>query len=224
MTLQRTFGLVVLTALLTTGCSAAEGPPAKAPLPELPRDVEMPSEPAAPGKTRVVLDSDVKQGEVVEVLERVDVAEHGRVAGYVAERRGSAERKKSVCVAPCAVDLDRGVHHLRFPGYDGDVALQVGEKPRLVRHASGVLDEGSPVGQVVARTLLVVGGSLALTGALLYGLSASRSSSTFSTGGSLGLALGGLAGVAVSIPLFAFSRPVTHASATVDVPLEVAKR
>jgi len=113
---------------ITTGCGPSVVAPPKAPDPVMPATIDLPSRDPAPGKSRVVLDA--ADGERAAVSE---VTPSG-VPGVESEKR--------LCVAPCVAELHQGVHVFRFaderdPSRQGTARVELGEKPKLVRHSMG---------------------------------------------------------------------------------------
>lgn len=158
--------------LFSTGCGVVEDAPPRAPDAVMPKGIEMPSKAPEAGKTRVVVDANGDKATVDEVTAWSQGTAWGG-AGFVS---GHAETVKPLCIAPCVVDLEPGVHVLRFTDdrdrdRHGEARFQVGERPKLIRHAMGRTTFHSGA-EVTSIFLMVLGASAAATGGTMLGLAA----------------------------------------------------
>lgn len=224
---MRTLPLLVplVLALGATGCGELELPPPNAPAQALPESVEVPTDPPPPGKGRVVLEANGERARVVEVAGGM-VHSRGQTFGILAQR--------PVCAAtPCAVDVERGAHHFVFlsaddPNRGGVAEVDVGAKPKVVRHAMGERIE-HPALTAVANTGITIGLLGAITGgALMVGgaLSNAADESLGNDGNSKIVPAGGAilgigAGVlALGITFAILGRPELRRGSTTELPLE----
>ena len=128
----------------------------------------MRSSPPEPGYTRVIIDANGERATVTEVVDVTTATAHAE--GIVAH--GRSETTKPICLTPCPADLKPGMHVLRFTSVDSErmseANLQLGDKPKVLRHAMGRTEDASALG-VGAYTLVFLGAITAVTGASLYG-------------------------------------------------------
>lgn len=202
----------IVTLAFLAGCGPQRLPPPQAPAREVPANVDVPDDPPAPGTGRVLLDADGEKAKVLEVTGSATAA----AGGYTATIVGV----KPLCTTPCVVDLPYGSHPLVFHSTTdearaSEVDLDVGPKPKVVRHAMGERRSGGAM-QSIGSSLLVLGVLAAGTGAILWAVGSANPQ-----GGSLGstgqLVTGiGAAGIAISIPLLILGRPTERPGATTE--------
>lgn len=205
--------------LFVAGCAYRELSPPNAPARTFP-DVVVPDEPPEKGTTRVVLDANGERAIVTEV--KSWTSSRGWVEGAATTLSTVTEEERPVCIAPCTVALPRGMHVLRFKAPSGarasEVALQVDERSKVVRHAMGGVEEGSGAATFSAIMLAILGGTAVMVGGLLFVPSDAEPSSTTETRHQTGAALmiGGGAAVALSVPLFLLARGTRQPGATTE--------
>lgn len=126
------------------------------------------------GKTRVVVDANGDKATVNEVT----AWSHGTAWGGGGFVSGHAETVKPLCIAPCVVDLEPRVHVLRFIDdrdheRSGEARIQLGEKPKLVRHAMGrtISHNGA---EATSLLLIALGASAVATGGTMLGVGSLR--------------------------------------------------
>lgn len=207
--------LVLASAAQTLACGVEQLPPPAAPSRELPADLDVPPEPPPRGAGRVVLDTPGEKAQVHEIT-GVASAQAGRYHAFVVGSR-------QVCTTPCVVDLPYGSHPLVFrsvgdPNRGSEVQLEVGSRPKVVRHAMGESHDGGAA-RVVGGSLLGLGIITGLTGALLWGIGGAVNKDGSTSGlESTGKVLTGVgaAGIVVSIPLLWLGRPTKREGATTE--------
>lgn len=219
MQIAARLGSLSLVSFFAVGCGYAEAMPPRAPAPELPRDVEPRTTPSEPGKTRVIIDADGERATVVDVVERERAV---AIAGGVAAS-GTAEKTKPVCVTPCIVDLEPGMHVLRFASEtDSDrvseANVQVGDREKVVRHAIG-RSESTSWAWTGSYLLTLLGTSAAILGGTLYGVGSTTSSISSDELRERGLwtLVGGGSAMVLGIPLMFLTRPVHQPGATTEI-------
>jgi len=219
MTFARPPFWAILLFLEVVGCGYRDLPPPNAPARTFP-NVILPDEPPEKGTTRVVLDANGEPAIVTEV--KSWTSSRGWVTGGSATLSTVTEEERPVCIAPCTVTLPRGMHVLRFKSPTGtresEVALQVDERPKVVRHAMGGVEEASGAATFSAIMLAVLGGSAVMVGGLLFAPQDSEGHSTEEDRHRTGAALliGGGTAVVLSIPLFLLARGTHQAGATTE--------
>ena len=178
---------------------AKELPPPVPPLPVAPKNVEARTTEPRPGTTRVLLEANGERAVVKDVVEEVKasaVAYDGRASAFVDTEASS---KTPVCVAPCFADLTPGLHVLEFtsdvdPTRTSTANVQVNDSPKIVRHAMGRKKPTGWGATILGETFLIGGGAIAFTGLTMASTDAGKDASP-------GLIIGGLAAVALGIPL-----------------------
>jgi len=204
-------------------CGDIQLPPPAAPQKALPQPPEVPSEPVPEGAGRLVLDANGEQARVVEVA-GTTVQSRGYTFNLIAQR--------PVCAStPCVVDIPRGPHRLVFlsktdENRGSDVELDVGARPKVVRHAMGerIEHNGLKGGSSAALTLgvlgAITGGSVMFGGALASGSSTSPGAGdgVVTVGGAvLGISAGVLA---LGITLGILGRTEVRKGSTTEWPLD----
>ncbi len=206
-------------------CGEIQLPPPAAPAKMLPAPPEVPSDPVPEGGGRLVLDANGEQARVVEVA-GTTVQSRGYTFNFIAQR--------PVCAStPCVVDVPRGPHHLLFlsktdENRGSDVELDVGARPRVIRHAMGeriehgALKAGSNVALTLGILGAITGGSVMFAGALSSGVSSDPTSNagngTLTAGGAvLGISAGVLA---LGITLGILGRTEVRKGSTTEWPLD----
>jgi hypothetical protein len=190
-------GVVGILSMSSVACGDIQLPPPAAPQKTLPQPPEFPTDPTPEGGGRLVLDANGEKARVVEV------------AGTTVESRGysfNLVAQRAVCAStPCVVDVPRGPHRLVFvspsdPNRGSSVEVDVGGRPKVVRHAMGerIEHNGLKAGSSVAYTLgmigAIAGGSVLLVGALRNGSDANAGSGLIGAGGAvLGVSAGVIA-------------------------------
>ncbi len=206
--------LFALACLPVLGCSAEHLPPPAAPAREVPQ-VDVPVEPPAHGTGRIVLETNGERAKVVEVTGSAMAASGGYRATVIGLR--------PLCTTPCVVDLPYGSHPLLLASTTdatrtSELELEVGAKPKVVRHTLGERKDGGAA-RTVGATLLTLGVTAALTGALLWGIGAAVSDSGHDSGlvgpGQILTASGG-AGILFAVPLLIVGRPTERPGATTE--------
>ncbi|MBX3213207.1 MAG: hypothetical protein KF850_14325 [Labilithrix sp.] len=201
--------------LVASGCGPERLPPPGAPAREVPPDLDLPTEPPPAGAGRVVLDANGERAKVIEIT--------GSAAAAAGNYRATIIGLRPICTTPCVVDLPYGSHPLVLRSTTdetrvSELELDVGPKPKIVRHALGERKDGGAV-RAVGSTVLVLGAITALTGGLLWGIGelASKSGSPSSLVGTGQVLTGiGAAGIVVSIPLMVIGRPTERPGATTE--------
>jgi len=191
------FGILGVLSMNMVACGDIQLPPPAAPLKTLPQPPELPTEPTPEGGGRLVLDANGEKARVVEVA-GATVQSHGYSFNLVAQR--------AVCAStPCVVDVPRGPHRLVFvspsdPNRGSSVEVDVGGRPKVVRHAMGerIEHNGLKAGSSVAYTLgmlgALTGGSVLFVGALRNGSDPNAGSGLVGAGGAvLGVSAGVIA-------------------------------
>jgi hypothetical protein len=208
-------GTVVAT-FVAVGCGYRDIEPPRAPSREMP-NVEARSTPPAEGRTRVILDANGERAVVTEVRDWSS----GFASAGTTTAHGYSEEVRPVCITPCVVDFEPGLHVLRFRSErddrKGTLNLQVGERTKIVRHAMG-RTEGTSVAHFGGGLLLTLG-TIALTvGGIALAAGAASDSSlgddTLETGAKISAA--GAGAVLVSIPLLLVTRPTRQPGATTE--------
>lgn len=210
---QASFGLLSLA--LASGCGAERLPPPSAPPREVPKEVDIPGEPPPHGAGRVLLDANGDRAKVVEITGAATASTGRYHATFVGVR--------PVCTTPCVVDLPYGSHPLVLRSTTdetrvSEIELDVGAKPKIVRHTLGERKDGGAV-RTVGASVLVLGAITALTGALLWGvgeaaLSSGNTSGLTGTGRTITAV--GAGAVVLSIPLMILGRPTERPGATTE--------
>ncbi len=212
------FALVALLAPLTAGCGVHEIDPPQAPAAVFPANVDVRRAPPAAGKTRLVLDANGERASVVDVVSSTSATAY--VNGHIGV--ASASTTVPVCIAPCMADLTPGLHRLAFSSLDDptrhdEVQVQVGESPKIVRHAMGMY-ESSFGPHFLAQNLAFLGATAAVGGGGLYIASArTEDASPGQKDAAKYLLIGGLVALAVSIPVMIVTRDVRQRGATTEL-------
>ena len=181
----------------------------------MPKDVDLPAEPPPRGAGRVLLDANGDRAKVVEITGSATAAAGGYRATIVGLR--------PICTTPCVVDLPYGSHPLVLRSTTdatriSEVDLDVGPRPKIVRHTLGEKRDGGAA-RTIGSSVLVLGAITALTGGLLWGLGelASKNGQTSSLSGTGQVLTGiGAAGIVLSIPLLVVGRPSERPGATTE--------
>ena len=216
------FASLSLTLLaLGSGCGTEHLPPPAAPAREVPADVDMPVEPPPQGTGRVVIDANGERAKVIEIT--------GSATAAAGNYRATLIGLRPICTTPCVVDLPYGSHPLVLrstPDHSrvSELELDVGARPKVVRHTLGERKDGGTV-RSIGATLLTLGLVTALTGGILWGVGEAASSSgqpSSITGPGQILTGIGAAGVGISIPLLMLDRPSERPGATTEwsMPLD----
>lgn len=208
---KRLVALVAIASLAPqlAGCGDLALPPPVAPTKVMPEVTDVPTEPVPQGGGRVLLDANGEKARVLDVS-GATFSGQGYAVSMVASR--------PLCAStPCVVDLARGPHRLVFvsptdPNRGSSVEIDVGSRPKVVRHAMGERIEHGALRTAGTMTMsigglgVLTGGSILLTGLLLSGVdttsrSTDTSASIVSAGGAvLGIGAGVLAlGVTLGI-------------------------
>jgi hypothetical protein len=219
--MNASFRVAVASSLLlafAAGCGTERLPAPQAPPRELPA-VDVPDEPPAPGTSRVVLDANGDKAKVVEITGSATAASGGYRAVIVGVR--------PICTTPCVVDMPYGSHPLVLRSTtdetrQSELDLDVGAKPKVVRHTLGERRDGGPA-RTIAASLLLLGITAGVTGALLWGVGAGSHSDGLESTGQLVTGLG-LGGIGLSIPLFIVGRPTERPGATTEWTMPGAPR
>lgn len=201
--------------LIVSGCSPEQLPPPSAPAREVPPDLDLPAEPPPAGAGRVVLDANGERAKVVEIT--------GSATATAGNYRATVIGLRPICTTPCVVDLPYGSHPLVFRSTTdetrmSELELDVGPKPKIVRHALGERKDGGAV-RTIGSTTLGLGLLSALAGGILWGIGelASDSGKPSSLTGTGQVLTGiGAAGVVLSIPLLIIGRPSERPGATTE--------
>jgi hypothetical protein len=157
----RLTALYVAALSLTTACSPAILPPPAPPPREMPA-VRANLGAVAPGKERVLLDTPDDQARVSEITSHSQTV---TTRGNVLE----SEHDRPLCITPCAVDLNLGLHDLSFqpttnPRRGSDVEVQVQGDPLVVRHTMADLQTPNPVVKGIGIGMIAVGGTGLIAG------------------------------------------------------------
>lgn len=210
--MKRIVAAFLVLSLTTTACGVEHLPPPAAPSRELPKDLEVPTEAPAPGHGRVILDTAGQRAKAVEITGAATAMSGGYAATIVGVR--------PLCTTPCVVDLAYGSHSVMFraegdPEHQSEAEVAVGTRPKVVRHALGERKTGGAAASVGAA-LLLTGLSVALTGAILWGVGgASKTGSSLEGTGQVLTGLGA-AGFVLSIPFLIAGRPTERPGATTE--------
>lgn len=135
-----------------------------------------------------------------------------------------AETTRPVCLTPCYVDLEPGLHVLKFssrvdPTRTSTAMVQVSGEGKVVRHALGRV-ESRGVEHLGVDLMLVSGLSALLTGALLLAAPVRDADDKRDLSKTGRLLVGAGAGVtAISIPLEFLLQPVFQPGSTTEFPL-----
>lgn len=218
--------VLVAFSCSTFACGEVALPPPAAPAHALPSPPELPNEAVPEGAGRVVLDANGEKARVIEVA-GATVHGQGYSFGLTAQR--------PVCAStPCVVDVSRGPHRFVFlstsdPNRGSAVEIDIGSKPKVIRHALGeriehsALNAGSNVSLTLGTLGAITGGSLLLGGALASSSSSNESGSSSGTSvtGVGGAVLGVSAGVLVlGITLGILGRTEVRDGSTTEWSLE----
>lgn len=208
--------LVSLAALVfLAGCGAQKLPAPNPPAKEIPKDVDVPDEPPPNGAGRVLLDANGDKAKVVEIT--------GSATAAAGNYRATIIGVRPLCTTPCVVDLPYGSHPLVFKSTTdesrmSEVDLDVGPKPKVVRHTLGERKDGGAL-HSVGSSILVLGAITALTGGILWATGALTSrdgkESSITPTGQLITGIGA-AGIGISIPLLIVGRPTERPGATTE--------
>lgn len=199
---------------LGTGCTEHLPPPSP-PARELPKDVDLPTDPPPSGAGRVVIDANGDRAKVVEITGAASAAAGNYRATFIGLR--------PLCTTPCVVDLPYGSHPLVLRSTTdasriSELELEVGPRPKIVRHELGERKNGGAANSI-GSSVLVLGAITALTGGLLWGLG-ELSSKPDQPSGLVGpgqVVTGvGAAGILLSIPLLVIGRPSERPGATTE--------
>jgi len=216
--------VLALAALaLASGCGVKHLEPPNAPPREVPKDLDLPTEPPAQGTGRLVIDAHGDKARVVEITGATTATAGNAFATVVGVR--------PVCTTPCVVDLPYGSHPLVFHSTTdeermSEVDVNVGPRSKVVRHTLGER-KGSGAVRALGAVTMTLGITAVVVGAIFWGTGALRSNNQDSRDvigvGQLITGLGA-AGVGVSIPLFMLDRPTERPGATTEwhVPGEKA--
>jgi hypothetical protein len=200
----------LLLAGLLTGCGVEQLPPASAPARVVPIDVEVPSDPPAPGTGRVILETNGEPAKVVEITGAATAWNGGYSATIVGIR--------PLCTTPCVVDLPYGSHPLVLHSISDDThqseaEVDVGARAKVFRHTLGERKDGGGL-RAAGASLLTLGILAAATGTILWlAGNASHNGGDLAGNGQLVTGFGG-AGIALSIPFLILGRPTERAGAT----------
>ncbi|MBX3204214.1 MAG: hypothetical protein KF764_04045 [Labilithrix sp.] len=200
---------------LASGCGPERLPPPSAPAREVPADLDLPTEPPPAGAGRVVIDANGERAKVIEIT--------GSATAAAGNYRATIIGLRPICTTPCVVDLPYGTHPLVLrsttdPTRTSEVELDVGAKPKIVRHTLGERKDGGAA-HTIGSSALVLGVVAALTGGLLWGLGelASKPGQPSSLVGTGQVITGiGAAGIVLSIPLLVVGRPTERPGATTE--------
>lgn len=200
-----------LLLAFASGCGTERLPAPAAPPREVPRDVDVPDEPPAPGTSRVVLDANGDKAKVIEVTGTASASAGGYQAFVVGVR--------PLCTTPCVVDLPYGSHPLMLRSTtdetrQSELDLDVGPKPKIVRHTLGERKDGGAL-RTVGASLLMLGITAAVTGGILWAVGSGAKSDGLESTGQLVTGLGA-GGIGLSIPLLIVGRPTERPGATTE--------
>jgi hypothetical protein len=181
----------------------------------VPKDIDLPNEPPPNGAGRVVIDANGDRAKVVEIT--------GSATAAAGNYRATIIGLRPLCTTPCVVDLPYGSHPLVLRSTTdetrvSELDLDVGPKPKVVRHTLGEKKDGGAA-RTIGSTVLVLGATAALTGALLWGVGelASREGQQSGLVGPGQIVTGiGAAGIVLSIPLLVVGRPSERPGATTE--------
>lgn len=207
------FSLAAL--VLASGCGTEHLPPPSPPPREVPKDLDLPAEPPPNGAGRVVIDANGERAKVVEIT--------GSATAAAGNYRATIIGLRPLCTTPCVVDLPYGSHPLVLRSTTdetrmSELELDVGPKPKIVRHTLGEKEDGGAP-RAIGSTVLVLSVITAATGGLLWGLGelASKPGQESGLVGSGQVVTGiGAAGILLSIPLLVVGRPSERPGATTE--------
>jgi hypothetical protein len=197
-----------------------ELPAPNAPTKDVPSGIDVPATPPARGTGRVLIDANGEHARVIEVTGAFTASAGGQSATIVGTR--------SVCTAPCVVDLPFGSHSLllqstKDPTRQSEEDINVGAQAKVFRHALGEQKDGGPL-RTVGNTLAGLGALAALTGGILWGTGALVNSSADTSGSSRSSLDGtgklitavGLGTIVLGIPFLILGRPSKRPGATTE--------
>ena len=208
--------LIVATLAFSLGaCGFRDLAPPAAPKRAAPK-VEERSTPPAEGRTRVILDANGERATVTEV----NAWSPGR-APPAAQPAGSAlpGLERPVCIAPCEVDFEPGLHVLRFSSMTDDRSsiahVQIDEREKTIRHAMGRSEDPSGA-RTAGYVLTGVGAGLVTAAALMLLPLVSEYRDEDEATLEAGLAVAGVGGVfiGVGVPLMVLGRPTRQEGST----------
>jgi hypothetical protein len=199
--------IALMTALLASagvGCGVEQLPAARPPSRTLSAEVEVPHDPPAPGRGRVILDTDGEPASVVEITSGATVI-----------------GVRPLCTTPCVVDLPYGSHPIVLrstsdESRQSETELDVGARPKVFRHILGERSDGGGL-RMVGASVLTLGILAFAAGAVLWGTgsASSHGSPSLVTSGEV-LTAGGVGGVLLSIPFLVMGRPSERPGATTE--------
>jgi hypothetical protein len=186
-----------LVVAACSACGAQQLPPPPAPSHDLP-SVALPELPPAAGTGRVIVETNGEAAHVGEV---------------------TLASVRPLCTTPCVLDLPYGAHPLLLRSTNDETRasaaeVDVGPRPKVFRHTLGERTDGGPV-RPVALSILGVGLLTAVTGGILWGVSASGRTGSLRTTGEIATGAGAGA-VMLSLPLLFFARPTERPGATTE--------
>jgi hypothetical protein len=201
-------GLAIACAV--TACGAEQLPPPAAPPREIPKGLDLPEDPPAPGTGRVIVEANGERASVEEVTGVLTGLEGGRPTSMIGVR--------PLCTTPCVVDLPYGSHPLVLRSTTDETRqstaeLDVGPRPKVFRHALGERNDGGAT-HAVGVTFLSLGVVGAITGALLWGIGSANASGLEPTG-KLVTGVSALS-ILIAVPILIASRPTEQPGATTE--------
>jgi hypothetical protein len=198
-------------ALTAAGCGVERLPAASPPARVVPTDVDIPSDPPAPGTGRVILETDGEPAKVVEITGTTTASSGSYTATIVGLR--------PLCTTPCVVDLPYGSHPIVLRSvsdetHQSETELDVGARAKVFRHTLGERTDGGAL-RTVGGTLLTLGILAAATGAAMWlaGNASDSGSSSLTNNGQLVTGLGA-GGVLLSLPFLFAGRPTERPGST----------
>lgn len=190
------------------GCGAQHLPPPPAPLRSAPDTTLVPAQAPAPGTGRVLLEANGEPADVAVVSATDDPA---------------VVAVTPLCTTPCVVDLPYGPHPLLFhsttdPARESEAEVDVGPRPKVLRHSLGERREGGPA-HTTGTALVVLGALAATTGLILWSAASAddRRGAMDATG--QGMTIGGATTALLGLPLLLSDRPTERPGATTEWPL-----
>ena len=195
--------------LLGTGCGVEQLPAASPPSRVIPTDIDVPTDPPAPGTGRVILETNGEPAKVVEITG----AATARSGGYSATIVGI----RPLCTTPCVVDLPYGshplvLHSLSDDSHQSETELEVGAKAKVFRHTLGERKDGGGL-RTAGASLLTLGVIAATTGAILWLAGNGNHGGDLASKGQLVTGLGA-GGILLSIPFLVVGRPTERPGST----------
>lgn len=206
---------------MTVACGYRELPPPTPPARTFP-SVSVPPAPPEEGEARVVLDANGERAMVTEVT--AWTSSTGWIVGGSTTLEATTDQEHPVCLTPCVTAFSRGLHLLRFKSQSdsrtSDVAIQLDDRSKVVRHAMARVEEGPSAANIGGAVMIALGVTALIAGSLMFVESGSANAlpsearNEQTAGAALLVGAGGA--FALSIPLFLLGRGTRQPGATTE--------